>query len=37
MNIVCVEVREFEEIMPELKDVLEQLRDDFIGDALLWI
>jgi hypothetical protein len=37
MNIECIEVKEFEEILPELKDVLEQLSDDLIGDALLWI
>ena len=37
MNTVCVEVREYEDILPELRDVLEQLDDDLIGDALLWI
>lgn len=37
MNEVCIEVREYDEILPELQEVLARLRDDLIGDELLWI
>ena len=37
MNIECQDTREYEEILPELKQVLAELRDDLIGDDLLWI
>jgi hypothetical protein len=37
MNRICVEVREYEEILSELQQVLEDLNDDLIGEDLLWI
>jgi len=37
MNTVCIQVKDYEEILPELREVLERLSDDLIGDALLWI
>lgn len=35
MNTECIEVKEFSEILPELRDVLEQLGNDLIRDELL--
>ena len=37
MNKVCFEVREYEDIVPELRKILAELRDDLIGENLLWI
>ena len=37
MNTVCYEVKEYAEILPELREVLRHLSDNLIGDALLWI
>jgi hypothetical protein len=37
MNTVCIQVKEYEEILTELKEVLAHLRDDLIGDEWLWI
>jgi len=37
MNTVCFEVKEYAEILDELKEVLKHLRDDLIGEELLWI
>ncbi len=37
MNRICIEVKEYEEILPELQQVLEELDDDLIGEDLLWI
>ena len=37
MNRICVEVKEYEEILPELQQVLAELDDDLIGEDLLWI
>ena len=37
MNTVCFEVKDYAEILPELREVLRHLRDDLIGDELLWI
>lgn len=37
MNRICIEVRTYAEILPELREALRGLRDDLIGDALLWI
>jgi len=37
MNTVCEEVKDYEEIVPELREVLAELSDDLIGDELLWI
>jgi hypothetical protein len=37
METVCVEIKDFEEIENDLREALGNLRDDLIGDQLLWI
>ena len=37
MNTECTLERDIEEIKPELKEVLENMRADLISDELLWI
>ena len=37
MNTICITVREYSEILPELRRVLGSLRDDLIADTILWI
>lgn len=37
MNEICIEIKEYEDILPELKEALAELNDDLIGDELLWI
>lgn len=37
MNRICIEIKDYEEIVPELQQVLAQLDDDLIGEGLLWI
>jgi hypothetical protein len=37
MKTVCYEIKDFEEIRPELEFVLGRLGDNLIGQGLLWI
>ena len=37
MNRICVNLKTYEEILPELKIALEGLGDNLIGENLLWI
>jgi hypothetical protein len=37
MNTVCYEIKDFEEILPELEIALGRLSDDLIGHELSWI
>jgi hypothetical protein len=37
MKTVCYEIKDFEEILPDLKIALAGLGDDLIGHGLLWI
>lgn len=37
MNRICVDIKTYEELLPELKFTLGELGDNLIGDALLWI
>jgi hypothetical protein len=37
MRTECFEIKEYEEIITELKIMLDTLSDDLIGDELLWI
>ncbi len=37
MNIQCIEVKEFKDIENELREALENLDENLIGDGLLWI
>jgi hypothetical protein len=37
MNRICVEIKDYDEILPELEQVLAELDDDLIGEDLLWI
>ena len=37
MKTLCYEVKEYDEIIHDLQEVLGRLGDDLIGDELLWI
>jgi hypothetical protein len=37
MYTICYEIKDFDEILPELEIVLSRLGDDLIGHELLWI
>lgn len=37
MNIICLDIKDYEEILPDLKRVLERLSENLIGEGLLWI
>ena len=37
MDTQCIEVQEFKDIENELRETLEKLGSDLIGDRLLWI
>jgi hypothetical protein len=37
METVCYEIKDFEEILPELKIALGRLSDDLIGHEVSWI